>query len=269
MYVSGLPEEVEEEELLECFKVAGLFKLDAESQLPKLKMYKDEAGRPKGDALLSFIKPESVALAVTLRDGYELRPGRPMTVVPAKFEQRGDALAQKRLGKEASQQRKRTKLVEQRALQEWDDELAGGAGNKTVVLTGLFSAEEAAAAPPGDAFYTNLKQDIEVECKKAGDLDKVFVFEASEKGAVIAKFKSPEDAQRCVSMMNERKFGGTQISCVFYDGVTDYRALDVREAAAHPTSQSTEEQEKNLNDYADWLEAESTDEELAADEGDD
>ena len=70
-------------------------------------------------------------------------------------------------------------------------------------------------------------------------------------------------------MMNERKFGGTQISCVFYDGVTDYRALDVREAAAHPTSQSTEEQEQNLNDYADWLEAESTDEELAADEGDD
>ena len=56
-----------------------------------------------------------------------------------------------------------------------------------MVLTGLFSAEEAAAAPPGDAFYTNLKQDIEVECKKAGDLDKVFVFEASEKGAVIAK----------------------------------------------------------------------------------
>ena len=101
-----------------------------------------------------------------------------------------------------------------------------------------------------------------------GDLDKVFVFEASEKGAVIAKFKSPEDAQRCVSMMNERKFGGTQISCVFYDGVTDYRALDVREAAAHPTSQSTEEQEKNLNDYADWLEAESTDEELEGD-GDD
>ena len=46
-------------------------------------------------------------------------------------------------------------------------------------------------------------------------------------------------------------------------------AFRVREAAAHPTSQSTEEQEQNLNDYADWLEAESTDEELAADEGDD
>ena len=85
----------------------------------------------------------------------------------------------------------------------------------------------------------------------------------------MVKFKSPEDAQRCVAMMNERKFGGTQISCAFYDGVTDYRAREVREAAAHPTTESVEEQEKNLNDYADWLEAESTDEELAADEGDD
>jgi HIV Tat-specific factor 1 len=85
----------------------------------------------------------------------------------------------------------------------------------------------------------------------------------------MVKFKSPEDAQRCVAMMNERKFGGTQISCVFYDGVTDYRAREVREAAAHPTTESVDEQEKNLNDYADWLEAESTDEELAADEGDD
>ena len=63
-------------------KVAGLFKLDAETQRPKLKMYKDAAGRRKGDALLCFLKPESVALAVTLRDGYELRPGRPISVVP-------------------------------------------------------------------------------------------------------------------------------------------------------------------------------------------
>ena len=53
LYVSGLAEEVTEEELLECFKVAGLFKLDAETQRPKLKMYKDAAGRRKGDALLS------------------------------------------------------------------------------------------------------------------------------------------------------------------------------------------------------------------------
>ena len=61
MYVSGLPEEVEEEELLECFKVAGLFKLDAESGQPKLRMYKDEAGRPKPNP-----NPNPITLTLTL-----------------------------------------------------------------------------------------------------------------------------------------------------------------------------------------------------------
>ena len=78
----------------------------------------------RGDALLTFAKPESVALAVTLRDGYELRPGRALSVQPAKFEQRGEALVQKRLGKDEQQVRKKQKLVAQRQQGEWDDELA-------------------------------------------------------------------------------------------------------------------------------------------------
>ena len=56
------------------------------------------------------------------------------------------------------------------------------------------------------------------------------------------------------------------MTCVFYDGVTDYRAKSVQAAAAQPSVESIEEQEKNLNEYADWLEAESTDEELMADD---
>ena len=171
---------------------------------------------------------------------------------------------QRRLGKEETQHRKKQRLLEQRQLREWDDELAGGAGNKTVVLVGLFSEEEAASE--GADFYANLKSDVEAECRKAGALDKVHVFEGSEKGAAAVKFKSPEDAQRCVAMMNERRFGGTQISCVFYDGVTDYRPKRLQEAAAHPATESVEEQEKNLTEYADWLEADSTDEEIAADD---
>ena len=171
---------------------------------------------------------------------------------------------QRRLGKEETQHRKKQRLLEQRQLREWDDELAGGAGNKTVVLVGLFSEEEAASE--GADFYANLKSDVEAECRKAGALDKVHIFEGSEKGAAAVKFKSPEDAQRCVAMMNERRFGGTQISCVFYDGVTDYRPKRLQEAAAHPATDSVEEQEKNLSEYADWLEADSTDEEIAADD---
>ena len=130
-----------------------------------------------------------------------LEPPHALAVQPAVFEQRGD-MQRKRLGKEDAAKLKRQKKVQQRQLMEWDDELAGGAGNKTVVLLGLFTEEE--ASEDAENFYANLKQDVEVECRKAGALEKVHIFEGSERGAAAVKFKSPEDAQRCVAMMNER-----------------------------------------------------------------
>ena len=55
-----------------------------------------------------------------------------------------------------------------------------------MILTNLFDAEavltEARAA--GDAaanvsaYYANLRQDVEVECRKAGEIEKVTIFEA-------------------------------------------------------------------------------------------
>ena len=88
--------------------MAGLLKTDPESGSARIKRYLDDRGQPKGDALLTFLKPESVALAVTLRDGYEIVPGATLSVSAAKFEMRGEPKLQpaKRLGREAVQMRK-------------------------------------------------------------------------------------------------------------------------------------------------------------------
>src|SRR5262245_46196675 len=43
---------------------------------PKIKLYLDEAGKPKGDALVTYYRPESVSLAVQLLDGTEFRLGK-------------------------------------------------------------------------------------------------------------------------------------------------------------------------------------------------
>jgi len=268
VYVSGIPDGVEPLELAECFKVAGLFKTEVDGTI-RMKVYTTEDGRPKGDALLSFMKPESVQLAVTLRDGHEIRPGRPLSVQPARFEVRGE-LTQRDASKDAALQRKKQKMLERRRLAEWDDALlpSGVRASTVVILKGLFTAEEATEADAD--FYANLKQDVQVECAKAGEVDKVTVFEGSEHGAAAVRFKRQEDAQRCVSMMCERTFGSGKLACELYDGVTDYRAKAQQQGGAPADGgdgvETIEEQEEKLESFAQWIEADSTDEDPDADD---
>ena len=54
----------------------------------KMKLYKDEKGVPKGDGLCSYIKPESVELALTILDGSDFK-GNTVSVEKAKFEMKG------------------------------------------------------------------------------------------------------------------------------------------------------------------------------------
>lgn len=290
VYVSGLPSDVTMAEVAECLKVAGVIKTDAATGEPRIKLYRLSDGSLKGDALVSFIKPESVQLAVTLRDGFPLRDGVTLSVQPAKFEKREDG--GQRLGKDEALARKKQRMIDQRALADWDAGLSSGRRNSTVVLTGLFDAAEVAAeaSAEGDAraweaaFYSNLRQDVEVECRKAGAVEKVTLFEGSERGAVAVRFKDADDAERCAAMLDDRTFGQRTVRCAIYDGVTDYRALNRRGGSAEPRGSSGSsgaaglvvegadgpaavnaedvvEQERNLDAFADWLEAASTDSE--------
>ena len=54
-----------------------------------MKLYKDSDNQIKGDGLCSFIKHESVNLALTILDGSELK-GNTISVGRAKFELKGE-----------------------------------------------------------------------------------------------------------------------------------------------------------------------------------
>lgn len=94
LYVSGLPEDVTVPELMEHFKIAGIIKLDHNEQ-PLIKLYLNDEGKPKGDARITFLKEESIALAIELRDGADLRPGIPLTVEKAVFQMKGEKFVAK------------------------------------------------------------------------------------------------------------------------------------------------------------------------------
>ena len=55
VYVSNLPLDITEEEIKILFEPQG--------KIRRIKLYLDESGKPKGDALVSFVGSESVVMA--------------------------------------------------------------------------------------------------------------------------------------------------------------------------------------------------------------
>lgn len=56
MYVSNLPDSMTEEMFVSLMQKCGMIVLDEKTNKPKIKLYKDEEGNFKGDALCSYIK---------------------------------------------------------------------------------------------------------------------------------------------------------------------------------------------------------------------
>jgi len=71
VYVANLPKDVSAAEIAEYFAKCGMIGEDASGQ-KRVKLYRDANGDFKGDALVTYFKPESVPLALQLLDETEL-----------------------------------------------------------------------------------------------------------------------------------------------------------------------------------------------------
>lgn len=76
IYVTSLPDDADIPEIECLFSRFGVIAEEIDSGSPRIKLYTDDAGKPKGDALIVYFRPESVALAITMADDTDFRLGQ-------------------------------------------------------------------------------------------------------------------------------------------------------------------------------------------------
>ncbi|GAA6034716.1 hypothetical protein JCM8097_001135 [Rhodosporidiobolus ruineniae] len=258
VFVSHLPESTTVAQLVSTFSKAGLILEDVNGD-PKVKLYRDDQGRFKGEALIVYLQEASVELAVRLLDETELVLGSgagPMSVKVAEWDsskgkekkrpeggaagEATDANAEAstsgasssgstnggRPDAQKARQGKRAAALRQK-LGDWsDDEDPAAAAARAkkyrgvVVLEGMFTLQELEEDP---ALLLDLKEDVRDECEKLGEVTNVTLYDKEEDGVITVRFKDEIAAQACIVKMNNRFFGGRTISAFPMDGSKRYR----------------------------------------------
>ena len=241
VYVSNLPKNISEEEYIEFMSKCGMIEFDARTKKPKVKLYKDSDNQIKGDGLSSYIKHESVELALTILDGSDFK-GNTVSVQVAKFELKGEydpKLKPKKLTKKQIEKAKKQK----EHLFAWvPDKMRGERGKheKVVVIKNMFDVKAVDADPGLILDYSN---NIRSQCSKFGQVTKVSLYDKHPEGVCQIFFKDPSEADMAVQMLNGRMFGKNLMSVATWDGKSKYNI-----------NESTTEEKERLEQWEKYLE---------------
>ncbi|KAG9232050.1 putative splicing factor U2AF-associated protein 2 [Amylocarpus encephaloides] len=214
IYVTGLPFDVTIPEVHEVFsKKCGVIAEEIDSGAPRIKLYTNDKGEFKGDALIVFFKAPSVDMAVMLLDDTEFRmsggegSGK-MRVQAAdmsyKKVQADTELTAADKDKERERQRAKSK-----------DKL------KIIKKTQKLDARLADWKDP--AAILDIKDDIREECSKLGEVTNVVLFDMEEEGIASVRFTDAEAARACVSLMNGRSFDGQKVAAYISEGKEHFK----------------------------------------------
>jgi HIV Tat-specific factor 1 len=249
VYVTSLPLDATIDEIHQAFSKYGLIAEEIDSDKPRIKLYTDEEGNPKGDALIVYFRPESVQLAIQMLDDSDFRwgekgPDGPMRVKVADTAYKRTKNEAGASEKEPTQQRRRggdkQKIIAKterlnKRLAEWSDDEDGGAmlnaevkkevakksskWDKVVVLKHMFTptglAQEMAEDP---STKEDLLEDVKDQCQESGEVLDLSLFDLEVDGVITVRFAEAGAALDCVRRLDGRKFDGRTVEAYISKG---------------------------------------------------
>ncbi|KAL1406055.1 hypothetical protein Q8F55_007738 [Vanrija albida] len=273
VWVTNLPPNTTPELLASVFSKAGVL-LVGDDGKPRVKLYYDDEGKFKGEALVMYFKEGSVDLAITLLDDTELELGAGygnLRVRVAEYDksksneskQEGGAAPEKRklTAEDKHRMSKRMRSLENKlawhsdsASEDGNDDSVGGSKQPTssrfsriVVLKGMFKLEDLDKEPE---LLLELKEDVRDEAESLGAVTNVVLYDKEADGVMTIKFKDGTAAQACVLKMDGRFFDGRRISAALYSGRERYRKSGGGQVGGE--DEEADEQQR-LDNFADWL----------------
>ncbi|KAH0558616.1 hypothetical protein GP486_004733 [Trichoglossum hirsutum] len=261
VYVTNLPLDTTIDEVQSVFSKCGVIAEEIDRGKLRIKLYTDEAGNFKGDALVVYFRAESVALAVQMLDDTDFRLGASggsgkMSVQPADFSYKSQQEAPtKPLAKDKRKIMKKTQKLNSK-LADWDDDDpstlpdTSSRWDKVVILKHMFTLQELEEDP---AAILDIKDDVREECAKLGEVTNVVLFDKEAEGVASVRFADADAAKACVRLMDGRYFSGTRVEAYIADGTEKFRKSSERKFDAHDEGEGDEEGQR-LDKFGSWLE---------------
>jgi HIV Tat-specific factor 1 len=278
VYVTSLPLDATVEEINEVFSKYGIIAEEIDSNKPRIKLYTDEDGKPKGDALVVYFRPESVALAIQMLDDSDFRwgvkgPDGAMRVKVAETSYKRTqhaANTEKQAPVRRSNRGDKQKIIEKTArlnqrLAEWSDDDGGAILNaevkkeakkaskweKVVVLKHMFTQEGLAKEMEEDpTTKEDLLEDVKDQCLDSGDVLDLSLYDLEVDGIITVRFAQADAAQDCVQRLNGRKFDGRTVEAYISTGerFKKSRLTDMDEEAERKRLEAFAERIENMPD---------------------
>merc|ERR1712083_170370 len=233
VYVTGLPdgksENWNEEEFTKYMSKCGVVDIDVRTNKPKVKLYKDDEGNYKGDGLCTYVKVESVELALTIIDGASIQAGQTIKVERAKFELKGEYNAKLKPKKLTKKELERVKKKHEKQLA-WEPEKLRGERSKRDKILVIENVFEPSQFDADASLILICSNRLREQCSKFGTVRKVVVYDKHPKGICQVFFGSPEEADIAISMLDGRLFGKDKIMKAYtWDGKTKYKVNETEE----------------------------------------